>query len=352
MGFSVNTAGSGPAVLLLHGYPQTHLVWRRLAPGWAERWALVVPDLKGYGASDAPAPALDAANYSKRTMAAELVALMRKLGHERFAVVGHDRGARVAYRLALDHPAAVAKLVALDIVPTGAMWAGATRVFAINTFHWGFLAQGGGLPERLIGGDPDFWLESCCRRWARDAAALDDALDEYKRAFRRPEVIAATCADYRAGATLDDEHDRADLDAGRKIACPVLAIWSGTFVGKGKSRTRSRCGGSTRTTCAASRSTAGTSFPRRRRRRSPGRSPSFSPSIRRDRDPSDQLERARAGRLHHDHLGGRRAHARDRDDRAPMRDEDEVRRPAGAARTLDNRAPFARPRSPGGRRDC
>ena len=235
VGFSVNTAGSGPAVLLLHGYPQTHLVWRRLAPGWAERWALVVPDLKGYGASDAPAPALDAANYSKRTMAAELVALMRKLGHERFAVVGHDRGARVAYRLALDHPAAVAKLVALDIVPTGAMWAGATRVFAINTFHWGFLAQGGGLPERLIGGDPDFWLESCCRRWARDAAALDDALDEYKRAFRRPEVVAATCADYRAGATLDDEHDRADLDAGRKIACPMLAIWSGTFVCKGKS---------------------------------------------------------------------------------------------------------------------
>jgi haloacetate dehalogenase len=225
--FSVHTAGRGPAVLLLHGYPQTHLIWRRLAPGWAERFTVVAPDLKGYGASDAPPPAPDSANYSKRAMAAELVALMRALGHERFAVAGHDRGGRVAYRMALDHPPAVAKLVTLDIVPTGAAWAGATRAFALDTFHWGFLAQGAGLPERLIGADPDFWLEYCCRKWAGDPAALADALDEYKRAFRRPEVIAATCADYRAGATLDDEHDRADLAAGRKIACPMLAVMSG-----------------------------------------------------------------------------------------------------------------------------
>jgi haloacetate dehalogenase len=227
MTFSVHTAGHGPAVLLLHGYPQTHLIWRHLAPGWAERFAVVAPDLKGYGASDAPAPAADSANYSKRTMAAECVALMRELGHERFAVVGHDRGGRVAYRLALDHPQAVTRLVTLDIVPTGASWAAATHSFAVNSFHWGFLAQGGGLPERLIGGDPDFWLEYCCRKWTRDFAALADALDEYKRAFRRPEVIAATCADYRAGATLDDEYDRADLAAGRKIACPTLVVMSG-----------------------------------------------------------------------------------------------------------------------------
>jgi len=225
--FSVHTAGHGPAVLLLHGYPQTHRIWRHLAPGWAQRFAVVVPDLKGYGASDAPAPAADSANYSKRTMAAECVALMRELGHERFAVVGHDRGGRVAYRLALDHPQAVTRLVTLDIVPTGAAWAAATRAFAVNTFHWGFLAQGGGMPERLIGGDPDVWLEFCCRKWAGDFAALADALDEYKRAFRRPEVIPATCADYRAGATLDDEYDRADLAAGRKIACPTLAVMSG-----------------------------------------------------------------------------------------------------------------------------
>ena len=224
---SVHTAGRGPAVLLLHGYPQTHLIWRHLAPAWAERFAVVAPDLKGYGASDAPAPAADSTNYSKRTLAAECVALMRELGHERFAVVGHDRGGRVAYRLALDHPQTVTRLVTLDIIPTGAAWAAAARSFAINTFHWGFLAQGGGMPERLIGGDPDFWLEFCCRKWAGDFAALADALDEYKRAFRRPEVIAATCADYRAGATLDDEYDRADLAAGRKITCPTLAVMSG-----------------------------------------------------------------------------------------------------------------------------
>jgi haloacetate dehalogenase len=232
--FSVHTAGDGPAVLLLHGYPQTHLIWRRLAPDWAQRFSVVAPDLKGYGASDAPPPAADSANYSKRAMAAECVALMRTLGHERFAIVGHDRGARVAYRIALDHPQSVAKLVVLDIIPIAATWAAATRAFAINTFHWGFLAQGAGLPERLIGGDPDFWLEFCCRSWARNPAALADALEEYKRAFRRPEVIAATCADYRAGATLDDEHDRADLEAGRKIGCPLLAVYSGRFVGKGK----------------------------------------------------------------------------------------------------------------------
>ena len=230
--FSVHTAGRGPAVLLLHGYPQTHLIWRHLAPEWAQRFAVVVPDLKGYGASDAPPPAPDSANYAKRTMAAECVALMRELGHERFGVVGHDRGARVAYRLALDHPQTVTKLATLDIIPTGAAWAGATRAFAVNTFHWGFLAQGGGLPERLIGANPDLWLEYCCRKWARDPSALADALEAYKHAFRRPEVIAATCADYRAGATLDDEHDRADLAAGRKIACPMLAVWSATLRGR------------------------------------------------------------------------------------------------------------------------
>jgi haloacetate dehalogenase len=232
--FSVHTVGSGPAVLLLHGYPQTHLIWRHLAPALARRFAVVAPDAKGYGDSEAPPPDPDSSNYSKRTLAAELVALMGALGHERFSVVGHDRGARIAYRMAFDHPARVAKLVVLDIVPTGAMWAGAGRGFAIGTFHWGFLAQGGGMPERLIGGDPDCWLEFCCRKWARDFTKLADAMPEYARAFRKPEVIAATCADYRAGATVDDEHDRADFDAGRKIGCPTLAIWSETFVGRGK----------------------------------------------------------------------------------------------------------------------
>jgi haloacetate dehalogenase len=231
----VHTAGSGPAMLLLHGYPQTHLIWRHVAPKLAPSFAVVAPDLKGYGDSDAPPPAPDSANYSKRALAGELVALMRELGHHRFAVIGHDRGARVAYRMALDHPELVAKLVVLDIIPTGAMWAGATRAFAVNTFHWGFLAQPGGLPERLIAADPDLWLEFLCRKWARNFARLEDAIPEYRRCFRRREVIAASCADYRAGATLDDEHDRADLEGGRRIDCPVLAVWSNTFVGQGKS---------------------------------------------------------------------------------------------------------------------
>ena len=233
-GFNVFEAGEGAPVLLLHGYPQTHLIWRHLAPRLAREFQVFAPDLKGYGDSDAPAPDPSSSNYSKRAMAADMVAMMRGLGHERFAVVGHDRGARVAYRMALDSPERVRRLAVLDIVPTGAMWAAANRVFAVNTFHWGFLAQGGGLPERLLGAEPDFWVEATCRRWSRDFRALADALPEYQRAFRRPEVIAATCADYRAGATLDDTHDQADLAAGRKIECPLLAIWSGTFVGRNK----------------------------------------------------------------------------------------------------------------------
>lgn len=233
-GFNVFEAGEGAPVLLLHGYPQTHLIWRHLAPRLAREFQVFAPDLKGYGDSDAPAPDPSSSNYSKRAMAVDMVAIMRGLGHERFAVVGHDRGARVAYRMALDSPERVRRLAVLDIVPTGAMWAAANRVFAVNTFHWGFLAQGGGLPERLLGADPDFWVEATCRRWSRDFRALAEALPEYQRAFRRPEVIAATCADYRAGATLDDAHDQADLAAGRKIECPLLAIWSGTFVGRNK----------------------------------------------------------------------------------------------------------------------
>jgi haloacetate dehalogenase len=169
-GFNVLAGGEGAPVLLLHGYPQTHLVWRHLAPRLAREFQVFAPDLKGYGDSDAPAPDPSSSNYSKRAMAADVVAMMRGLGHERFAVVGHDRGARVAYRMALDSPERVRRLAVLDIVPTAAMWAAANRVFALNTFHWGFLAQGGGLPERLIGADPDFWVEAACRRWSRSAA--------------------------------------------------------------------------------------------------------------------------------------------------------------------------------------
>lgn len=233
--FNVCEGGEGPPVLLLHGYPQTHLIWRHLAPTLAREFTVIAPDLKGYGDSDAPAPDPSSSRYSKRAMAADLVALMRALNHERFLVVGHDRGARIGYRMAFDHADRVRKLATFDIVPTGAMWEAANRVFAVNTFHWGFLAQAGGIPEKMLGADPDFWVEAICRKWARNFKALEDAMPEYRRCFRRPEVIAASCADYRAGATLDDTHDRADLDAGRRIDCPVLAVWSGTFVGQGKS---------------------------------------------------------------------------------------------------------------------
>jgi hypothetical protein len=246
--------------------------------------------------------------------------------------------------------------VTLDIVPTGAAWAAATRAFAVNTFHWGFLAQGGGMPERLIGGDPDFWLEFCCRKWARDFAALADALDEYKRAFRRPEVIAATCADYRAGATLDDEYDRADLVAGRKIACPTLAVMSGARARREPPevwRQYAQDMHSLAVDCGhfipeeapdAIRARADPAAEvkpcRRHRLLRRGLPPRREQSARRDRDPPDQLQLARARGLHHHHLRRRRAHARDRDDRAAVGHEDEVAGAAEAARALEHRAPL------------
>jgi haloacetate dehalogenase len=220
--------GSGPPLLLLHGYPQTHVLWRKIAPDLAKDFTVVCPDLRGYGASSKPAP--DAANllYSKRVMAADMVALMAGLGFSSFAVVGHDRGGRVAYRLAFDHPARVTKIATLDIVPTLANWERMRDMsIGLATYHWYFLAQPGGLPEKMIGADPDFYLEEKLRRWSKDFAAFEPAaLAEYKRAFRDPACIAATCADYRAGATVDVEHDRADFGA-RKIDVPLLTLWGG-----------------------------------------------------------------------------------------------------------------------------
>lgn len=220
--------GAGPPLLLLHGYPQTHILWRKIAPDLAKDFTVVCPDLRGYGASSKPAP--DAGNllYSKRAMAADMVALMAGLGFDKFAVVGHDRGGRVAYRLAFDHPARVTKIATLDIVPTLANWERMRDMpIGLATYHWYFLAQPGGLPEKMIGADPDFYLEEKLRRWSKDFAAFEpEALADYKRAFRDPACVAATCADYRAGATVDVEHDRADFGT-RKIASPFLALWGG-----------------------------------------------------------------------------------------------------------------------------
>ncbi|MGH6961784.1 MAG: alpha/beta fold hydrolase [Dongiaceae bacterium] len=224
--------GSGPPVLLLHGYPQTHACWHRVAPRLAERFTVICPDLRGYGDSGKPPSGTDHVGYSKRAMAAELVAVMAALGHERFAVAGHDRGARVAYRMALDHPDRVARLAVLDIIPTIETWARLDRIAGLTTYHWYFLAQPRDFPERLIGADPDYFLDHTLRSWSGRPDAFDaEALAEYRRCFRDPAVIHATCEDYRAGATIDVAIDEADRGR-RRIACPVLALWGEVNIGK------------------------------------------------------------------------------------------------------------------------
>ena len=230
------TGGSGPPLLLLHGYPQTHHAWHKVAPALAERFTLVLPDLRGYGRSRGPAP--DAARdpdhlaYSKRVMAADMVALMETLGHPRFALAGHDRGGRVGYRLCLDHPERVTKFAALDIIPTLENWERMNADNAIATYHWPFLAVPAPVPERLIGSDPDFYFSHLLERWAVYRERLDPlAVREYLAQFQDPYVIAATCEDYRAGAGIDRRHDAEDRAAGRKIACPVLVLWARGYLG-------------------------------------------------------------------------------------------------------------------------
>jgi len=222
----LRTAGHGVPVLLLHGYPQTHVTWHRVAPALAEQFTVVVPDLRGYGDSGCPPSDPDHQAYSKRTMANDMVAVMKVLGFDRFAVVGHDRGARVTYRMALDCPDRVARMVSLDIIPTLEMWRRTDKARAMGAFHWMFLAQPAPKPETMIGYDPDYFLEWLLESWAADRSVFTpQAMAEYKRCFRKPEVIHATCEDYRAGATVDVECDVADQEAGVKIACPLLALW-------------------------------------------------------------------------------------------------------------------------------
>jgi haloacetate dehalogenase len=225
--------GDGPPVLLLHGYPQTHLIWHDVAPALAARHTVVLTDLRGYGDSAKPAPVTDDL-YSKRAMARDQVSVMRKLGFDRFAVAGHDRGARVGHRMALDHPGAVQALAVLDIVPTRHTFAHADAAFGLGYFHWFFLAAGHGIPERLIGNDPEFWIRSRMTARHSGGTAYDEtAVREYVRCFSDPAAIAASCADYRAAAGVDIEHDDADAAAGRRVRCPVLALWGEHgFVGR------------------------------------------------------------------------------------------------------------------------
>ena len=215
---AVALAGDGPPLLLLHGYPQTRACWHRVAPALARRFTVVAADLRGYGESDRPAGGPDHAGYSKRAMAADMVAVMRLLGHRRFAVAGHDRGGRVAHRMALDHPDVVERAAVLDIVPTRTLFAGSDQAFATAYYHWFFLIQPDGLPETMIGHDPEWFLRETLRRWSGRAEPLaEEAIAEYARRFRDPAVIHASCEDYRAAATIDLAHDAADSGCARGV---------------------------------------------------------------------------------------------------------------------------------------
>ncbi len=216
--------GSGPPLLLLHGYPETHLMWHGTVARLGQDFTVVAADLPGYGDSFKPVPAADHAPHAKRAWAADLVAAMGAAGFERFAVAGHDRGGRVAYRMALDHPDVVTRLAVLDIVPTGEVWARADRRFALGYWHWPFLAQPAPLPERLILGDPDgYWDHHVARMGLRAAPGRfpQRVLEAYRAQLRDPAAVEAICEDYRAGATIDVEIDA----GGGTIACPTLALW-------------------------------------------------------------------------------------------------------------------------------
>ena len=214
-----------PPLLLLHGYPQTHAIWHKMAPRLAGRFDLVAADLRGYGDSGKPETTPDHAPYSKRAMAADQVALMRSLGHETFFVVGHDRGGRVAHRMAVDLPGAVRALVVLDIAPTLAMYEQTTEAFARAYWHWFFLILPAPVPEKMIGADPKFLLRAKVGAGSAGMKPFTpDAWAEYERCYS-PEMIHASCEDYRAAASIDLEHDRADRAAGRRVRAPLLALW-------------------------------------------------------------------------------------------------------------------------------
>ncbi|WP_404364236.1 alpha/beta fold hydrolase [Marinobacter sp.] len=215
--------GSRP-LLLLHGYPQTHVMWHRVIPFLSEYFHVICPDLRGYGDSEKPPSAPDHSTYSKRAMAADMAEVMTELGHEQFLVAGHDRGARVVHRMALDYPDRVSRACVMDIAPTLHMFRHTDQQFATGYYHWFFLIQPGGLPERMIGADPGYYLTEKLKRWSGPGAQFEpEAVAEYVRCFSDPAAIHASCEDYRAAATIDLQHDKQDRH--RKIQCPLLVLW-------------------------------------------------------------------------------------------------------------------------------
>ncbi len=220
----LRAGGEGPPLLLLHGYPQTHVMWHRVASSLARHFFVVCADLRGYGDSGRPPAGDDHAGYAKRAMAQDMVEVMAALGHDTFFVAGHDRGARVTHRMALDHPERVARAAVLDIAPTLHMFRHVDQAFATGYYHWFFLVQGNGLPEHMIGADPAWYLRRKLAHWSAPGAVFDEAaVAEYIRCFSRPDSIHASCEDYRAAAGIDLVHDEADR--GRRVTCPLLVLW-------------------------------------------------------------------------------------------------------------------------------
>jgi haloacetate dehalogenase len=223
----VRYAGHGPAILLLHGFPQTHLMWRDVAPALTADFCVVCADLRGYGASGKPSSTPDHAPYTKRAMARDMVQMMKILGFDRFAVAGHDRGGRVGYRLALDHAACIERLAMFDVIPTCEAFDRADARFALAFWPWSLLAQPALLPETLISAAPDAIVDNALGQWGSDASAFPAPVrEQYVDALRSPEAVHAICEEYRAAATSDRTHDEADRRSARVIECPVLALWS------------------------------------------------------------------------------------------------------------------------------
>ena len=221
--------GSGPPVLLMHGNPFNHLSWHAVAPTLAKEFTVVCTDLRGYGDSEKPPGGDDHSGYSFRAMAQDQVEVMRALSFDRFMAAGHDRGARVLHRMCLDHPETVTRAAILDIIPQHYLYSHINKQWATFSWHWFFNIQPYDMPERMMGFDPDWFIEKKLAKTKQGLSFFNkEALEEYKRCFRNPETIHAICEDYRAGASIDLEHDENDIKTGRKIGCPVLLLWGAT----------------------------------------------------------------------------------------------------------------------------